>query len=75
MKIVAKEGGEGYQVEMKIPWSELGVANPSSGDHYGFALSINDNDNAGTLKQQSVVSNVAGRYYADPTTWGDLYLK
>ena len=74
IKIVAKEGGEGYQVEMKIPWSVLGVTNPSKGDHYGFALSINDNDKAGTLNQQTVVSNVPGRYFADPTTWGDLYL-
>jgi hypothetical protein len=75
IKIAAKEGGEGHQVEMKIPWSVLGVTNPSSGNHFGFALSINDNDSAGTLKQQTVVSNVPGRYYADPTTWGDLYLK
>jgi len=75
MKVGALEGGKGYQVEMKIPWSVLGVTNPSAGDHYGFAISINDNDNAGTLKQQTVVSNVPGRFYADPTTWGDLYLK
>ncbi len=75
IKIVAKEGGEGYQVEMKIPWSVLGVTNPSAGDHFGFAISINDNDKAGTLNQQTVVSNVPGRYFADPTTWGDLYLK
>jgi hypothetical protein len=75
MKICAQEGGKGYQVEMKIPWSVLGVTNPSTGDHFGFAISINDNDKAGTLNQQTVVSNVPGRYFADPTTWGDLYLK
>jgi hypothetical protein len=75
IKIAAKEGGEGYQVEMKIPWSVLGVTNPSKGDHFGFAISINDNDKAGTLNQQTVVSNVPGRFYSDPTTWGDLYLK
>ena len=75
MKIGAMESGNGYQVEMKIPWSVLGVTNPSAGDHYGFAISINDNDSAGTQEQQTVVSNVPGRYFADPTTWGDLYLK
>lgn len=75
VKIGVLESGQGYQVEFKVPWSLLGVANPSSGDHYGFAISINDNDIADTLKQQSVVSNVPGRFYADPTTWGDLYLK
>ena len=75
VKIGSIESGTGYQVEFKIPWSLLGVANPSSGDHFGFAISINDNDLDGTLKQQTVVSNVPGRFYANPTTWGDLYLK
>jgi len=75
IKIGALESGQGYQVEFKIPWSLLGVSKPAAGDHYGFAISINDNDKAGTLKQQSMVSNVATRYFADPTTWGDLYLK
>lgn len=75
VKIGAMESGKGYQVEFKIPWSLLGVAYPASGNHFGFAISINDNDNAGSLNQQTVVSNVPGRYFADPTTWGDLYLK
>ena len=75
IKVGAIKGAEGYQVEIKIPWSLIGVTNPSEGDHYGFAISISDNDLAGTLKQQTVVSNVPGRFYADPTTWGDLYLK
>lgn len=75
VKIASLESGQGYQIEFKIPWSLFGVANPASGDHYGFAVSINDNDLAGTLNQQSMVSNVPGRFYADPTTWGDLYLK
>jgi hypothetical protein len=75
VKIGALEGSSGYQVEFKIPWSLLGVTNPKAGDHYGFAISISDNDKAGTLNQQTVVSNVPGRFYADPTTWGDLYLR
>ncbi len=75
IKIGALESGKGYQVEFKIPWSLLGVAYPAAGDHYGFAISISDNDKAGKLLQQTVVSNVSTRIYADPTTWGDLYLK
>ena len=75
VKIGSIESGAGYQVEFKVPWTLLGVAYPASGNHFGFAISINDNDLAGTLKQQTVVSNVPGRFYADPTTWGDLYLK
>ena len=73
--IGAFQDGVGYNIEMKIPWSLLGVTNPKAGDHFGFALSINDNDLDDTLKQQTVVSNVANRYFADPTTWGDLTLQ
>jgi hypothetical protein len=67
MKVVADKSSQGYQVEMKIPWSVLGVTNPSTGDHFGFAISISDNDIPGTLNQQTVVSNVPGRFYANPT--------
>lgn len=74
IKIGVLESGAGYQVELKIPWSLLNVS-PYSGAHYGFALSISDNDKPGTTQQQSMVSNVSTRYFADPTTWGDLYLK
>lgn len=75
IKIGAIESGKGYQVEFKIPWDLLGVANPSVGDHYGFAISISDNDKADKLIQQTMVSNVSTRFYSDPTSWGDLYLK
>ena len=75
IKIGALDGGGGYQVEMRIPWDLLGVTNPQEGDHYGFAISISDNDSAGTKKQQSMTSNVSTRIFSDPTTWGDLYLK
>ena len=75
VKIAAVAGTSWYQVEFKIPWDLLGVATPKAGDHYGFAISISDNDAEGELIQQSMVSNVSTRFYADPTSWGDLYLK
>lgn len=74
IKMGVLEGGQGYQVELAISWKFLGV-DPYSGAHYGFALSISDNDKPGTTNQQTMVSNVSTRYFADPTTWGDLYLK
>ena len=75
IKIGVLEGSEGYQVELRIPWSLLGVTEPSEGDHYGFAVSISDNDLAGTKNQQTMTSNVSTRTYSNPTTWGNLYLK
>lgn len=75
IKIGAVGGAPWYQVEFKIPWSLLGVSDPNAGDHYGFAISISDNDVEDSLLQQSMVSNVSTRFYNNPTTWGDLYLK
>lgn len=62
-----------YRVEAAIPWSVFEI-NPKAGRHYGFALSVSDNDNESKNLQQSMVSNVPTRYLADPTTWGDLRL-
>jgi hypothetical protein len=75
IKIGALKGSEGYQVEMRIPWSLLGVSDPSAGDYYGFAVSISDNDLAGAKKQQSMTSSISTRIYSNPTTWGNLYLQ
>lgn len=63
-----------YRVEMAIPWSVF-EQSPAPGKHYGFALSVSDNDNADENLQQSMVSNIAIRYLTDPTSWGDLLLQ
>lgn len=64
---------DGYRVEAAIPWSIFDVE-PDDGMHFGFALSISDNDREGEAVQQSMVSNVPTRRLTDPTTWGDLTL-
>jgi hypothetical protein len=60
--------------EVAIPWSLFGVT-PKSGKHFGFALSVSDNDNTSSNVQQSMVSNDKNRDLTNPTTWGDLTLK
>lgn len=61
------------RIEAAIPWSIFAVT-PKAGNHYGFALSVSDNDDAFENKQQKMVSNVKTRNLVDPTTWGDLTL-
>jgi len=73
VQIAAKATADGYQVEAAIPWSIFGIT-PAENQHYGFALSISDNDLVGDTAQQSMVSNVVTRLLNDPTTWGDLTL-
>jgi hypothetical protein len=63
----------GYELEARIPWTVLGVT-PADGARYGFALSVSDNDQAGTAVQQSMVSSVSTRKLLNPTTWGTLAL-
>lgn len=72
-EVAAVETGDGYVIEASIPWIALNV-NPAVSGRYGFALSLSDNDQAGTAQQQSMVSSASGRSLADPTTWGTLVL-
>lgn len=62
-----------YRVEMAIPWSVFEMT-PMAGRHYGFVVSVSDNDNPAENVQQTMISNVSTRNLADPTTWGDLLL-
>jgi len=67
-------GGDGiYRVEARIPWSVFNVT-PSNGKHFGFALSVSDNDNSGWNEQQSMVSSAGNRHLTQPMTWGELML-
>lgn len=71
VKAIQSTGG--YQLEAKIPWATFGFS-PESGDRFGFALSLSDNDSPGVATWQSMVSSVTTRRVADPTTWGTLIL-
>ena len=71
--VAARAREDGYVVEAAIPWSVFSVS-PAHEQHFGFALSISDNDNKDQNVQQSMVSYVSIRTLSDPTTWGDLTL-
>jgi hypothetical protein len=71
--VKAKQVADGYALEARIPWTVFGVT-PTSGDKYGFVISLSDGDQAGTAVQQSMVSSVSTRKLANPTTWGTLVL-
>ncbi|MCK5614430.1 hypothetical protein KAR91_71860, partial [Candidatus Pacearchaeota archaeon] len=72
--VIATVGGDGlYRVEAAIPWSVFGIT-PSVNKHFGFALSVSDNDDSGSNVQQTMVSSASTRKLTDPTTWGELVL-
>jgi hypothetical protein len=71
--VAAVETPQGYMLEAAIPWTTFGIE-PVVRQHYGFALSVNDNDVVGIRSQQTVISNAPERFYSNPTTWADLVL-
>jgi hypothetical protein len=71
--VKARVTDQGYALEAGIPWSALGIS-PTAGQSFGMALSLSDNDAAGTVVQQSMVSSVSTRKLFNPTTWGTLIL-
>jgi hypothetical protein len=71
--VAGKATSQGYDLEARIPWTTFSLT-PADGARYGFALSISDNDAAGTAAQQSMVSSVVTRKLLNPTTWGTLAL-
>lgn len=64
----------GYILEARIPWSVFGTI-PQSGNRYGFALSVSDDDKTGQAVQESMISSVNTRKLLNPTTWGTLELE
>jgi hypothetical protein len=72
-EVKAVKTDAGYNLEVRLPWAVFGIS-PVSNRHFGFALSISDDDLAGTAVQQSMVSSVSTRILTDTTTWGTLVL-
>lgn len=63
----------GWDMEGTIPWSVFGIQ-PVEGAVYGMAFSISDNDAAGEMLQESMISTAPNRTLFNPTTWGNLRL-
>jgi hypothetical protein len=64
---------DGYTSETAIPW-QLFQVEPRSGEIFGFAVSVSDNDQVDKNVQEKMVSTAPERRLSDPTTWGNLYL-
>ncbi len=73
-RVAALKTAEGYNLEMAIPWSDLGVQ-PAANQLLGAAFSLNDLDTPGTAVQELMFSHVPTRRWLDPTSWGSLELE
>jgi hypothetical protein len=73
VQVATLKTAEGYNVEMAIPWSDLGIQ-PTAGLTIGAAFSINDLDTPGMAVQELMLSHVSTRRWLDPSSWGTLEL-
>lgn len=73
-RVALRRTDSGYNLEFSIPWSDVNLA-PRSGLVMGATFSVNDNDVPGSeRKQYLLLSNVAGRLWSTPDSWGTLTL-
>ncbi|MFO7682430.1 MAG: protein kinase [Chloroflexota bacterium] len=73
IQIAARQQPDGYTLEAAVPWRDLNVT-PAAGLVLGAAFNVSDNDTPGTAVQEHFLSNVAGRKWSEPATWGTLTL-
>ncbi|MBX2998707.1 MAG: hypothetical protein KF893_09385 [Caldilineaceae bacterium] len=74
-RVAVRRTESGYNLEFSIPWSDINVA-PHSDFTMGAALSVNDNDVPGSVRiQYLLLSNVPGRQWSTPSSWGTLTLR
>lgn len=63
----------GYAVEWRIPWSNIGITNPAIGFTIGFDAASDDDDN-GAARESQVMWNGDNDNWQYPRNFGDLTL-
>ncbi len=65
---------QGYTIEVQIPWSTLGVTNPTAGIFDGFEVMVND-DNGGTRVAKIAWTATTDNAWQDPSLFGTVILE
>src|SRR5688572_4629043 len=63
----------GYGIEMRIPWSSIGISNPQPGFTIGFDVANDDDDNGSGRESQRMWAG-DGNNWQYPRNFGDLVL-
>lgn len=64
----------GYDLEIRIPWSVLGVY-PQSGATFGYAIAFSDDDTPGSAEQETQLATTINNPQQQPTQWGNFILE
>lgn len=74
-QVMSEKTESGYVMAFRIPWFDMRMSrNQAAGTTMGITLNVNDNDDAGTSQQELMISNVSGRRWSQPNTWGTITL-
>ncbi|MGY8686976.1 MAG: sugar-binding protein, partial [Verrucomicrobiales bacterium] len=74
---VSVDSGDGYTLEIALPWESLGAATPTDildRGSFGFGIAINDNDVGGTRETQLMWATGLGDLWNNPTQFPDVAL-
>jgi hypothetical protein len=66
--------GDGYRIEVRLPWSTLLGAVPSVGDYMGIALAVDDDDDGGGMDSQVTALMSGGGSPHVPPLWATARL-
>ena len=73
MTFATQPQGDGYLVEVSIPWSTLGVS-PRPGTLLGLDVAILDDDDGGYVDSKVQWFGTQNRAHLDPSTWATVVL-
>ena len=65
--------GKGYYAELIVPWSDMGVSAPASGQQYAFDVTVDYGDSTGTEVGSTVWDGNANNYLTT-AGWGTIKL-
>lgn len=71
--VAARRTSAGYDVELRIPWGRLSVQ-PRTGNVYGYAIALSDDDTLGSGEQETQVATAPQRPFNNPRGWGNFIL-
>ncbi|MGB0385113.1 MAG: protein kinase domain-containing protein [Ardenticatenaceae bacterium] len=64
----------GYDLEVRIPWSGLAIT-PQSGQVYGYAIALSDDDSLGSGEQETQMSTTPNAPFQNPAGWANFILE
>lgn len=71
--MIANQAGDGYVLEVKIPWSNIGVT-PSIGKEVGFDFMLIDDDNGGDRDGKVSWNSASDNAYQNTSVFGTIEL-